>query len=77
MDQNTLGEHEFLPRRMHRCFHYPPYIQVETVDNLLRKHACIIVPNLPCICFQCSGASFSNTAPSKWLVDQVSYSCFF
>ena len=47
MDLNTLGEPDRIPWRMHRCFHNPPYNQVETIDNLLRKHlpcmvACII-----------------------------------
>ena len=42
-----LEEHARIPWRMQCCFHYSPYKQVETMDNLLRKHlpcmaACII-----------------------------------
>ena len=49
MDLNTLGEPDRIPWRIHRCFHNPPYIRVETMGNLLRKHACINVPNIPCM----------------------------
>ena len=34
-----LGKHGRLPWRVHECFHYPSYIQMETMGNLLRKHA--------------------------------------
>ena len=39
MDLSTLGEPDRTSWRMHRCFYNPPYIQVETMDNLLRKHS--------------------------------------
>lgn len=32
-------KHARIPWRMHRCFHNPPYIQMETMGNLLRKHS--------------------------------------
>ena len=53
MDPNILGEPDRIPWRMHGCFPNPPYIHVETMDNLLHKHACINVPSLPCmaVCF--------------------------
>ena len=43
MDLDTLGEPGRIPRRMHGCFHNPPYIQVETMDNLLHKHGCSLL----------------------------------
>ena len=42
MDLNALGEPDKIPWRMHGCFHNPPHIQVETMENLFHKH-------LPCM----------------------------
>ena len=36
---NKLGEHIITQRTVHRCFHDPPYIQVETLDNLMKGAA--------------------------------------
>ena len=49
MDLDNLGEPDRIPWRMHGRFRNPACIQVETMDNLLRKHACINVSNLPCM----------------------------
>ena len=46
---NELGGLRRIPWRMRRCFHNPPYIQVETMDKILRKRVCITVLNLECI----------------------------
>ena len=44
MDLNTLEEPDRIPWRIHGCFHNQMCIQVETMDNLLRKpsmHGCM------------------------------------
>ena len=53
-----LGEHARVPWRMQGCFHYSPYKQMETMDNLLRKHlpcmaACIIFQHIDAQSFWC------------------------
>ena len=37
----TPTEHGKILWRMRECFHYTPYLQVETMRNLPCKHACI------------------------------------